>query len=467
MALTTPILNNVTAFDAVKPYTFTFSVVGGDKVYANRLTVERADTAQVVYQETIYSTTYQHTLPGGTLDNGTKYIAWVQTMGSDYQVYSSMSANIGFACVLTPGFAFTNIEENQTLNTQSYLFNVKYTSSELEVLSSYQFFLYQNGNVINQSPIIYNSSVGTSIEFGYEFQGLENNKSYSVKCTGRTKREIALDTGLIDFSVIAAEIDTYDNLHLENQCELGRVKITTNFSLVRGEVHNGNWSVIGQVGLANYTGSSVIIDEGVSIPNEFTIRIWGNGFIDGRSLDNYEKNSNLTVFYKPSSRPANANERGVIRVFYREDTTQGLAWVEVKAEINTIIHQTALSNFLPINSFSSDEIFIWIRLKDGLFDVKLENGMNLISFYIVVDADSNKVQFNAVQGQRWEGWLNSSYNQMAEKGFFETLKVDSSGVVRVYDSQGAISGHNFEDSSGNLLYGSNRIVAGAEYHIAE
>lgn len=468
MALTTPILNSVTAFDATKPYTFSFNVVGGSKVYANRLTVIRADNSQIIYQETVYTTAYQHVLPGGTLDNGMKYVAWVQTLGSDYQIYSSASANISFTCVLTPGYEFTNIEENQTLNTQSYLFNVKYTSAELEVLSSYQFFLYQNGNVISESSVVYNSTIGAEIEFGYEFQGLENNKSYSIRCTGTTKRGMILDTGFIDFSVVAARVDNYDNLRLENQCELGRVKITTNFSLARGYVTNGNWSVPGRVGLTNYTNSSAIIDEGVSIPNEFTIRIWGyNDFIDGRSINNDKNNSNLTVSYTPSTRPTNTNERGIIRVFYREDTTQGICWVEVSAEINAVVHQTVLSNFLPRNSFSSNEIFIWIRLKDGLFDVKLENGIDLITFYILEESNAYKVQFYAVRNQRWEDWINSKYNQMLEKGFYETLKVDSDGYVRAYFADGTSSGHNFTDASYNMLWGTDRIVAGAEYILSE
>ena len=46
MALTTPILYNVPAFDATKEQVFTFAVVGGSQVVANTLTIKGLHHAQ-------------------------------------------------------------------------------------------------------------------------------------------------------------------------------------------------------------------------------------------------------------------------------------------------------------------------------------------------------------------------------------------------------------------------------------
>ena len=63
MAVTTPVLNPVAAFDATKPMTFTFSSVGGNQVVANKLTIKNATTLEVLYENTVQSFALEHVLP--------------------------------------------------------------------------------------------------------------------------------------------------------------------------------------------------------------------------------------------------------------------------------------------------------------------------------------------------------------------------------------------------------------------
>ena len=61
MALTTPILYSVPAFDATKEQVFTFAVVGGSQVVANTLTIKDNATLATVYSQT--QTTYRFEPP--------------------------------------------------------------------------------------------------------------------------------------------------------------------------------------------------------------------------------------------------------------------------------------------------------------------------------------------------------------------------------------------------------------------
>ena len=75
MALTTPILYSVSAFDATQAQTFLFNVLGGSQVVANTLTIKNNATLAVVYSATQTTFKFEHILPANTLTNGTYYQA--------------------------------------------------------------------------------------------------------------------------------------------------------------------------------------------------------------------------------------------------------------------------------------------------------------------------------------------------------------------------------------------------------
>ena len=66
MALTIPTLNQVAAFDAGHPQTFTFNVIGGDQVTGSILTIKTNDAAATTVA-TIETTSFDYivTLPAG------------------------------------------------------------------------------------------------------------------------------------------------------------------------------------------------------------------------------------------------------------------------------------------------------------------------------------------------------------------------------------------------------------------
>ena len=70
MAVTTPVLNPVPAFDATEDMLFTFSSVGGNQVVSNKLIVRDATNLEKLYEDVVDSFVLEHVLPADTLLNG-------------------------------------------------------------------------------------------------------------------------------------------------------------------------------------------------------------------------------------------------------------------------------------------------------------------------------------------------------------------------------------------------------------
>ena len=101
--VTKPILNAMIAFDATNPATFTFYSVGGNQVVKNQLTIRNNSTNQIIYQNSVETFKFEHTVPGGTLTNGTYYNASIITYDATGEA-STPSEPIQFWCYSAPTY---------------------------------------------------------------------------------------------------------------------------------------------------------------------------------------------------------------------------------------------------------------------------------------------------------------------------------------------------------------------------
>ena len=145
MAVTTPVLNPVSAFDATKPMTFTFSSVGGNRVVANRLMIKNATTLELLYDETVTSFLLSHTLPANTLLNGQYYQASIVAYDASGAA-SAASSPIQFYCFTEPKIAFANLSSGDSITTATYSFVAQYDQIENELLNQYSFTLYDSND---------------------------------------------------------------------------------------------------------------------------------------------------------------------------------------------------------------------------------------------------------------------------------------------------------------------------------
>ena len=181
MALTTPILYSVPAFDAQNSFVFQFASIGGNQVIANTLTIKNNATLTTVYSATQTTFKFEHTLPANTLTNGTYYQATLTTKDAQGNI-SNASVPIQFYCYSQPSFEISNMPTGNIVTNSSYAFTVTYNQAQGETLNAYVFNLYSaSGALISTSNTMYNTNTSLPLSVSYLFSGFEDKTTYSIE----------------------------------------------------------------------------------------------------------------------------------------------------------------------------------------------------------------------------------------------------------------------------------------------
>ena len=172
MALVTPTLLPMVAFDATQQATFTFTVQGSSaQVVANQLTIREQDTNDIVYQEKQETFTYTHVVNADELTNGTYYNATISTFDTNDN-QSQESVPIQFWCYTTPTLQFTNIPSSGIITNSSFNFQFTYTQIENEPINSYVVNLFNSSQVqIATSGVQYATTATPPYSGSYTFTG--------------------------------------------------------------------------------------------------------------------------------------------------------------------------------------------------------------------------------------------------------------------------------------------------------
>jgi len=241
MALTKPILGNIGSFDAHVGFTFTFNVVGGDRVTGCRLSIFDNETDELVYYGEQTHDSHDFTLPEDatwdiyTITNktdgfGGNYNVYIETTDGDGH-YSAPSNRMQFYCFVTPTFQFAidtpSIIYNAT-NTWSLIYDInpEYPTEDIDGLSTYAFILYNSdGSQAQTSQTLFYES---RPDLSYTFSGLLSNSLYKIQAVATTHANsfVQISTILDEFQV------QYDLPSLEgvvisatNVCEEGSIII--------------------------------------------------------------------------------------------------------------------------------------------------------------------------------------------------------------------------------------------------
>lgn len=235
MALTTPIALSINAFDSDYSQLFKFQSINGDQVVANRLTIRDNSSNEIVYQETQNTYAFVHTLPNeNDLVNGNMYNFYFNTINENGDL-SENSNVVSFYCYTTPTLEFTNITEESVVNQSSYEFHLTYDQTEGELLNGLTIELYNsNGELVKKSDTIY-STENPPIDFAYTINGLIDNENYAIKALANTLYGTKIETDLIHFGVNYDFSEVFLTVDAENDCNNGRVTVTSNIVLIDGE----------------------------------------------------------------------------------------------------------------------------------------------------------------------------------------------------------------------------------------
>ncbi len=241
--LTTPVLNDIETFNAIREKTIAFNVVGGNQVVGNNLIIERVNDGVAVYNQTQDTFTFRHTIPAGTLANGVNYRARIRTKDINNN-WSNFSANLLFWCFSEPNLNIITIDyENQNrVYNQTVLFETTYSQSEGEVLQSYRYLLYDsNKNLLQSFPEQFTDGSETLKQ---EIAGLDNGVLYHLEVKTLSPHGTKGTTGLIHFKPFYIAPQLSAAIAVENLTDQGAVKISTSISQVIFRLYDNNGELI-------------------------------------------------------------------------------------------------------------------------------------------------------------------------------------------------------------------------------
>lgn len=296
MALTTPTLMQQNAFDATQAHVFTFNVYSGSQITGSKLTIKNNATLATVYEGTVTSYAFEHTVPANTLTNGTYYQASIQTQ--DAQGNLSASSNIiQFYCYSTPVIVFNNIPAANIIPGASFAFEAKYTQAENEALDSYVFNLYTTaGTLLSTSGQLYNTTTTVPTTFAYTFSGFNNGEDYVIEVNAVTVEGTQITTGKQTIFVQYSQPGMFSSLYLTNNCKNGYITVQANVIGINGEADPTPpiYRTSGDVTVVFLKGDQYVQwTEGYEIPDNFTLRLWGL-FAD--SLSEQTKNKDASAY---------------------------------------------------------------------------------------------------------------------------------------------------------------------------
>ena len=226
---------HITPFDAEKGTVVHYGWNGIQTQIA--ITVKDVN-GETVYDNSIRTNLKQIAIPGGRLTNGKTYTAYITITDASDRINDNADVGVPFLCRKTPVFEFdwngTGAKKTGDvyyLNAYSFNFNVKYSQSDGERLSSWQMTLYSSDRIqLSTSGIVYNpiytesGGVVTS-NLSYQFSGFGDRGNYYIRAEGRTQNGIEVDTGYVEISSNYASKSIFSMLKAENVPEDGRIYI--------------------------------------------------------------------------------------------------------------------------------------------------------------------------------------------------------------------------------------------------
>ena len=355
MALTTPILYSIPAFDAQNSFVFQFASIGGNQVVANTLTIKNNATLTTVYSATQTTFKFEHTLPANTLTNGTYYQATLTTKDAQGNI-SNASVPIQFYCYSQPSFEISNMPTGNIVTNSSYAFTMTYNQAQGEILNAYVFNLYgASGALISTSNTMYNTNTSLPLNVSYLFSGFEDKTTYSIEVTGVTVNGTQITTGCIPFTTDYTKPDMFSFLFLTNNCKGGYITIKSNVIGIGG-ISNPKTPIFidnQEVDLRE-AGSYVEWVEGYTVTDDWTMRLWGRDFTPNSEIFRF---SNV--------------DGDIITIEYHADETQ--CWFELKAKHNDWLWGYVTESAHITLPAETEQVFCWLRRIDNLYDLRIEN----------------------------------------------------------------------------------------------
>lgn len=277
-----PIINKITPFDAGYDYTVSMTY-SGNMSYKNRIIIYDAETLDVVFDETTTTYALKHIIPASTLTNGMKYAIQAQCFDSSGAA-SALSDKYYFWVLSTPSYSFSGINNGDTIEAATFTAIVNYSQSDGELLSTYQFYIYDSKKeLLLQSSVLYDTE-----NISYTYKGLSNSTAYFIRSIGVTERGINVDTGYIEIFIKYQNPETYTQIYAECDEETGIVRYYTNFKIIEPS-EDKDYSY--NDGFINLKNDTLTYDQQFEITDDFTLKAILKNFKTNKVLINHSNDA--------------------------------------------------------------------------------------------------------------------------------------------------------------------------------
>lgn len=308
--------------------------------------------------------------------------------------------------VLPPNLSI-NIDEGDVISNSSYTFLVNYYGSE-EPLDYAIFTLYDaNGNVLRESPKIFNVNNPPLILY-YTFDGFEDDTTYKVGVYAKSLHGDEVEIEPISFSVSYESTILKAPIIIKNKCNDGYIEVKSNIFTGKGE-SNPDPMIFMQDGLkysayavsnnpvisyGSETSSWVYWGEHIDINTDFILKFW---FTVGTI------NNNIIRLYNDEGEYVNIkfNRKGSAGDYVEVSNSQGLV-----ANSNIVTHTN-----------STNEYFLWVKAVGNEWDIRLTELDSEETVFNLNDSNNN-LHYNMTSDMHWYGESyennyridNSAYN---------------------------------------------------------
>ena len=260
-----PVVNVIRPFDSTQDTIVSMSYIGNIP-YSNRIIVYDALTLEVLFDDTSVGFTLNHTIPANTLINGKKYAIQGQVFDSNGNA-SALSDKSYFWCFATPSFYFSNVTNEEVINTASFYATLVYEQPDWEDISEFRFYLYDEvKNLLIESEPYY-----VTDNMNYPYRGLEDDKFYYIRALGATKNGIQMDTGYIRIFVNFENEEKYQLIYAECNEQNSVVTYQTNFVVINPSDTSTEYEY--ENGWINLLDKTLVYDQDFIVSGDFTLSI--------------------------------------------------------------------------------------------------------------------------------------------------------------------------------------------------
>lgn len=364
MALSTPLLYSIAAFDSQSPHMVSFTVSGGDQVVANRLLIKKNNNLSIVYNQVVQTYSFNHTIPADILTNGEYYVAQIKTYGVNDDITSEeegslWSSSVPFYCYTTPTLTWTNKPISSIIEESNYIFQFSYNQIEGENLYSYIINLYDN----NQRLV---STSGTKYVTGvtvltYEVNGLSDDQTYYIEINGITVNNTQITSGKNSFLVNYYEPYSTQVFEAKNDACNGWITLVNNPIIIDASSYPSPPLYVKNDTAVNVKPQGYYVRwSGLHQSGDFCIRIWGYDFNSNKLIFEYLQNDisyNLELF----RRDGYEYKSDILKTYY-----------ELQIQVNDPQPYFIYSNYID-QPTSTDKIFICIKRINNIYSLYIEN----------------------------------------------------------------------------------------------